>query len=299
MASRDLSVQDSTSQTAQSFNFGEIHAVQERFQSLLKQRLLLEYENNPPLFPWESEVSEYPAEVSDAVGAECVPAVKIPALWDAHVSALKVPSLLPSYVLAVLFERCQELARSSSKQGVRLVRAVETLFPGQGDILEPIADMVLVPAYRSDSATQAAVTQELVNVAGDYDSAKPEQQIALSMLAAQEILSALTLTLSADSPHETRDWVTPSGVLKLSAIYDPTQIQGQLSVVAVLPEAGEIRLWNGEMEKRALRSQPGTLDLAWSLPSSGSSCFLEVSLGSTAGNEVAPLNFAIQLSEDQ
>ena len=53
------------SQTAQSFNFGEIHAVQERFQALLKQRLRLEYENKPPLFPWESEVSEYPAEVAD------------------------------------------------------------------------------------------------------------------------------------------------------------------------------------------------------------------------------------------
>ncbi|MEL6605024.1 MAG: hypothetical protein AAFP20_17555 [Cyanobacteria bacterium J06614_10] len=295
MASRDLSTKEGSSQTAQSFNFGEIHAVQERFQSLLKQRLLLEYENNPPLFPWESEVSEYPAEVSDSVGAECVPAVTIPALWGAHVSTLKVPSLLPSSVLATLFERCQELARSSSKQGVRLVRAVETLFPGQGDILEPIADMVLVPAYRSDSATQAAVTQELVNVAGDYDLAKPEQQIALSMLAAQEILSALTLTLSADSPHVTRDWVTPTGVLKLSAIYDPSQIQGQLSVVAILPEGGEIRLWNGELEKRALRSQPGTLDLVWSLPNAGSSCFLAVSLG----NEASPLNFTIQLSDDQ
>ncbi|MEO1620056.1 MAG: hypothetical protein AAFU53_03375, partial [Cyanobacteria bacterium J06632_3] len=64
----------------------------------------------------------------------------------------------------------------------------------------PIAKMVMVPAYRSDSAMQAAMTQELVAVAGDYDSAKPEQQIALSMLAAHEILSALTLRCQTVSP---------------------------------------------------------------------------------------------------
>ena len=61
-ASRSNCLHESLSQTAQSFNFGEIHAVQERFQALLKQRLLSEYENTPPLFPWESEVSEYPAD---------------------------------------------------------------------------------------------------------------------------------------------------------------------------------------------------------------------------------------------
>ncbi|MEL7144715.1 MAG: hypothetical protein AAGL08_21240, partial [Cyanobacteria bacterium J06573_11] len=97
MASRDLSNLNGSSQTAQSFNFGEIHAVQERFQSLLKQRLLLEYENNPPLFPWESEVSEYPAEVGESVGADYASATAISALdispWGTHISSLKVPNL--------------------------------------------------------------------------------------------------------------------------------------------------------------------------------------------------------------
>lgn len=306
VASRDLPNQGELSQTAQSFNFGEIHAVQERFQSLLKQRLLMEYENNPPLFPWESEVNEYP-EVAELAGAErvtasisapSVSASSISALWGKHVSSLKVPSLLPASVLTTLFERCQALACSSNKQGIRLVRAVETLFPDQRDILSPIADMVLVPAYRSDSETQAAVTQELVNVAGEFDSAKPEQQVALSMLAAQEILSALTLSLSPTKPYATQDWVTPMGVLKLSATYrqmpDHVVSQKQLTVVAVLPAAGQVRLWGGELEKSAKRSRPGAVDLTWLMTDADQQCFLEVVLD----HESTPLNFSVQLVEE-
>ena len=186
-ASRNVSVKDAWSQTAQSFNFGEIHAVQERFQALLKQRLLSEYESRPPLFPWESEISEYPAEVADGM-----PAVAISSLWNAHMGALKVPGLLPAALMNTLLERCQKIARSPIKQGVRLVRAVEDLFPESADLLEPIANMVLVPAYRSGQATQDAVIQQLARAVGGYHSALPEQQIALSMLAAQEILGALT-----------------------------------------------------------------------------------------------------------
>ncbi|MEL6556175.1 MAG: hypothetical protein AAFQ63_22370, partial [Cyanobacteria bacterium J06621_11] len=94
----------SSSQTAQSFYFGEIHAVQERYHSLLKQRLHSEYEKNPPLFPWETEISEYPAEVADPVG---VATVVIAPLWSNHVSALKVPSLLPQPLLDILQTRRQ------------------------------------------------------------------------------------------------------------------------------------------------------------------------------------------------
>jgi len=302
VASRDIPVQDEFSQTAQSFNFGEIHAVQERFQSLLKQRLLMEYENNPPLFPWENEVSEYP-DVADSRSSECIPATSMSApamsaLWGKHISSLKVPGLLPEPVLSTLFERCQEIARSSSKQGIRLVRAVETLFPEQLDILAPIADMVLVPAYRSDSETQAAVTQELVNVAGEYDSAKPEQQVALSMLAAQEILSALTLSLSETKPYATKDWVTPVGILKLSATYkqlsNPGMDQKQLTVVAVLPDAGSVRLWDGELEKSARRVRPGAVDVTLIVADSSKPCFLEVALDGDA----SPLSFSVQLVDE-
>jgi hypothetical protein len=280
---------DTDSQTAQSFNFGEIHAVQERFQALLKQRLLLEYESKPPLFPWESEISEYPAEVADAVTA-----VAISSLWSAHMSALKVPGLLPVSLMNTLLERCQEIARSPIKQGVRLVRAVEDLFPESTDMLEPIANMVLVPAYRSSQATQDAVIQEIANAAGGYGSALPQQQIALSMLAAQEILGALTFSINADKPCEQRSWVTAVGALELKVCYECGNGKvDELKVVAVLPEGGQVRLCDGSVEKIATRSQPGPLDLALANPIVGKTYVLEVSLQA----EVHSLNFAIHLED--
>lgn len=260
--------------------------MQERVQFLLKKRLLLEYENNPPLFPWESEISEYPAEVTDCMSTSVV----VSPLWSTHVSALKVPGLLPKPLLHNLFERCQTIAQTPVKQGIRLVRAVEDLFPGQSEILEPIANMVLVPAYRSDRTAQDAVIQELANVAGGYDSALPEQQIALSMLAAQEILGALTFALDVDKPCETRNWVTPSGVLKLTATYEAQQ----LIVAAVLPDGGQVRLCDGEIENRAMRSQPGPLDIVLANPVLGKTYVLEVMLQGKAN----PLSFAIHVAAD-
>lgn len=283
-ASRAVSAQDTCSQTAQSYNFGEIHAVQERFQALLKQRLLLEYENNPPLFPWETEVGEYPAEVA-SVAPSAV------SLWRTHVSTLSVTSLLPERLLDNLFERCQDIARSPIKQGVRLVRAVEGFFPDYGDLLEPIANMVLVPAYRSDRAAQAAVIQELATAAGGYDLALPEQQIALSMLAAQEILGTLTLCVNADKPQAQRHWVTAWGVLKLSVTYEANQ----LTVAAVLPKGGQVCLSAGDVEQRARRSLPGALDVVWTNPASESLYRLEVSLI----GEDQPLNFFVNMMADQ
>jgi len=271
-------------QTTQSFNFGEIHAVQERFHNLLKQRFLSEYEDNPPLFPWESEVAEYPADVADFGAAAS-------SLWDPHVSGLSVPGLLPEPLLKVLFERCQAIAHMPVKQGIQLVRAVEALFPDQLDILEPIADMVLVPAYRSaDAATRDALTQELTAVADDYDAAQPEQQVALSMLAAQEILGALTLSLTAEKPSETRLWMTGKGALTLTATY----AEGALAVSVALPEGGQVNLKGEDVEQQAKRSRPGSLDVALARPTVGKTYLLEILLA----DETAPLSFAIHLAHD-
>jgi hypothetical protein len=306
---RGVTFAGADSQTAQSFNFGEIHAVQERFQALLKQRLLLEYENRPPLFPWESELKEYPAEVRDAS-----PVIAISSLWSAHMGALKVPGLLPVSLMNTLLERCQEIARSPIKQGIRLVRAVEDLFPESADMLEPIANMVLVPAYRSSQATQDAVIQELANAAGGYGSALPEQQIALSMLAAQEILGALTFSVGSDKPCEQRSWITALGALELTVCYECSDEKAdgltssgvtstelprtdlprrELKVLAVLPDGGQVRLCDGSVEKLAARSQPGPLDLALANPVVGKTYVMEVSLQA----EVHSLNFAIHIDD--
>ena len=255
--------------------------MQERFQNILKQRFLLEYEDKPPLYPWESEVAEYPADVSDFEAAT-------PTLWDTHASRLPVSGLLPAPLLKALFERCQVMARTPVKQGIRLVRAVEDIFPNQTDILEPIADMVLVPAYRSaDAATRDALTQELTAVAKDYDAALPEQQVALSMLAAQEILGALTLSLSAKQLSDRRSWITSQGSLNLSATYS----EGNLAVSVVLPEGGQVTLKGNDVEQQAKRSLPGSLDVSLVAPPVGKTYVLEVLLAS----EAAPLSFAIHL----
>jgi len=280
-ASRSGFLHEPNSQTAQSFNFGEIHAVQERFQALLKQRLLSEYENNPPLFPWESEVSEYPAEVAD-----CASANAVAPLWNKHIGTLRVPGLLPNDLVNSLFERCQDIVRSPLKQGIRLVSAVENFFPDRTDLLEPIANMVLVPAYRSGKGTQDKVIQELAGELGGYEAAMPEQQVALSMLAAQEILSALTFDVSATKPTDARSWVTAVGMLELTVAYT----DGELSIHTVLPIGGQVRLHSGDVEKSAVRSSAGALDLAWGTPDGSVAYVLEVSLQ----NEARPLNFVIE-----
>ena len=254
--------------------------MQERFQALLKQRLLSEYENNPPLFPWESEVSEYPAEVADCASADAV----VP-MWNEHVGTLRVPGLLPSDLVNSLFERCQAMVRSPLKQGVRLVSAVEDMFPDCTDILEPIANMVLVPAYRSGKDTQDKVIQELAGEPGGYEAALPEQKVALSMLAAQEIMSALTFDVSASRPKETRTWVTTVGMLSLTV----DCCDGALNVSASLPKGGQVRLHDDDVEKSAVRSSEGALDLTWGKPDSAKTYTLEVSLH----DEVRPLNFVV------
>ena len=259
--------------------------MQERFHTLIKQRLRSEYENNPPLFPWESEVVEYPAEVPEALstGASARSATS---LWGDYVGGLKVAGLLPLPLASSLFEQCQAAICSPVKQGVRLVRAVENLFPEHQEILEPIANMVLIPAYRSDQTTQEALTQELTVVSKDYETALPEQQVALSMLAAQEILGVLTLSLSEQNPTETRGWVLEKGALELTATYR----NQTLEVVATLPAEGQMQIHGGDVEKRVMRSQPGQLDISLSKPKSGS-YLLELALD---GSEQS-LNFVIHL----
>jgi hypothetical protein len=212
-------------ETAQSFNFGDISTVQDRLHALLKNRLRLEFENRPPLFPWENEVKEYPVELPSFAN------VSAPSLaWLPQVEQFRVAHTLPETVLAQLLERCQVMAQAGLKQGAKLVKTVEALFPEYTASLEPIAQIVLTPAYRS-SSMQSSVIQELENIAGSYDSATPEQQIALSMLAAQEIMSALTLAVSVQQPRLTREWITAQGLLILEMAYQDDMLLLRCRVV--------------------------------------------------------------------
>ncbi len=252
---------------ADSFNFGEISPVQDRFHTLLKDRLRLEFENRPDiLFPWESSVHEYPVELpSAATGTR---------MWMDNLRQLRVASALPETVLARLLEGCQAMARSTQQQGVKLIRTVESLFPENSDLLEPIAGIVLQPAYRSADDARASAIQELETLASDYGSATTEQQIAISMLAAQEIMAALTLTVSEQSPQLSREWVTAQGLLKLEVKYD----SDLLFVRAYCPGNSRVTLKDGESDLQATRTQPGRLELVKAAPQTGHNYVLEVSL---------------------
>ncbi|MEL7502434.1 MAG: hypothetical protein AAFN18_08200 [Cyanobacteria bacterium J06554_6] len=272
-------------ETAQSFNFGEISPVQDRFHTLLKNRLRLEFENRPLLFPWESELSEYPVDLPSMAGA----AAARP--WIDNLRQLQVASALPEAILTQLLERCQVMARSSKQQGVKLIRTVESLFPENTDLLEPIAGIVLTPAYRGDDARATAI-QELEALASDYDAATTEQQIAISMLAAQEIMAALTLTVSEQAPRLTREWVTAQGLLKLEINYD----SDLLFVRVYCPGNSRVNLQDGDVTLQATRTQPGRLDLVKAAPKIGHNYVLEVSLPDSGHRA---LRFALSVLADE
>ncbi|HEY9738584.1 MAG TPA: hypothetical protein V6D06_19960 [Trichocoleus sp.] len=246
--------------------------MQDHFQALIKRRLRLEIERRPPLFPWEHEVQDYPEWLTkDAVAP----------LWIEHLRTLKLPTL-PDDVMTALLERCQALASQPLKTGVRLVKAVEELFPEQPQTLENVARLVLTPAYRSGRT-------ELPTL--DYSAANTQQQVALTMLAAQEIFSALSLPLSPQAPTVQRQWTTPLGLLTLTATYLPGG-NGRIQIQAVLPQAGYLQLADSQAE----RSQPGELVTILEAPISGQIYPLTVGL---LEPQEEPLQFSLLWLDEQ
>ncbi|NET37717.1 MAG: hypothetical protein F6K19_37850, partial [Cyanothece sp. SIO1E1] len=161
-------------QGAQPFELGDIPTVQDRFYTILKRRLQAEIEDNPPLFPWETEVMDYQAANSSLSEPKLIPA----SIWNANLQNLQWPNLLPTSVLATIFTHCQEVVQTSLQQGVKLVRAVEELFPENAYTLNNLAGMVLdygIPGR----GTQAP----LADLPQSYAAATPEQQMALSLPA--------------------------------------------------------------------------------------------------------------------
>lgn len=272
-------------ETGQSFNFGDKTTVQDRFHTLLKHRFQTEYANKPPLFPWEAEVREYPTEIPMPAYAQ-----PISRLWLENPLRFSISSKLPESVLHRLLDRCQSMAQSTQKQGVKLVQIVGSLFPDSLEALEPIANIVLTPAYRSGPALAEATLQEVENLAGGYEQATPEQQIALTMLASMEIMSALALTVSADEPTVSRDWVTPEGVVHVDVSYAGTL----LVISATMPTGGTIQLVGDDADCQSSRPEGGVLTLAQAAPVIGSTYSLEVSLDDDCQR---PLRFSVMVLE--
>lgn len=255
----------------------DLPAVQDHFQTVLKRRLQVEIDRNPPLFPWESELQDYPVALA--------PEMTWP--WLAQLRSLKLPTTLPESVLAQLLERCQALLHDALQPGVQLVQAVSPLFPEQPQAIDQIAGLMLTAAAgRGASGRDFSDLKDAFPVG--YDGANPQQQITLAMLAAREIFEALTLTLTPKIPTLTRVWQTSQGDVRVTVAYHAGA--NQVAIAATLPEPGSLTLIT---PVGSLHEGDGiALNLTLDAPQWGASYPLEVGLGNGAR-----LSFAIALAD--
>jgi hypothetical protein len=259
-------------------NSGDIPAVQDRFYALLKHRLQSEIQQNPPRFPWEQTALEYRDEVVLAP----VMGVDLRSLWLAQLRRLTLPVALPDRVLVQLLEQCQNLAASSLKEGAKLVKAVESLFPEEGVALNQLAGLVMVSPVRGGASLQERLAAE---TGGDlptsYDDALPTQQMVLSLLAAREILSALTLTASAKVAPASYEWMTEVGALQLQVEARTDLSALSLRVQVKLPTAGQVELDADGHRAMSERSESGSVTVELTDLQAGQVCDLVVVLGSS------------------
>jgi hypothetical protein len=232
------------------FEPGETPVVQDRFHSLLKRRIRAELELKPPVFPWETEGYEYDSEL--------VPTPERVPVWTTQLKNLNLPVPMPEKVLGQLFSQCQAVMQSSLQEGAKLVRAVELLFPGQDAALNQLAGFVIASPVRSGAIASSLKNAPGANFPIHYDSATAPQQMALSLIAAREIIESLTLKVSTQNPVQ-RQWQMASGMLDLTAEYDVAtkrvRVQGQL------PTAGQVDFRAQSSQATAHRSSAGSFSL--------------------------------------
>ncbi|RZM75588.1 hypothetical protein [Leptolyngbya iicbica] len=260
---------------------GELPSVQDHFQTVLKRRLQIEISQNPPRFPWESTVTDYPVELTEA---STYP-------WLVQLRSLALPTTLPDDILTGLLSRCQELIRESLQPGVQLVKAVENLFPDQPQAMDQIAGLVLANAtMRSSTATQDMAALKAAFPDG-YDGANPQQQVTLTMLAAKDILETLTLSLTPQQPLQARQWQTSEGAVAITAQYQ-VGLPNHISLAVAVPCASQMTL--PSLGQTVTQTRPGTLNLTLPEPIADTTYPVEVYF---SGTEAAPLTFAIRWSE--
>lgn len=257
---------------------GDVTVVQTHFEALLKRRLRQEIEPRPPLFPWEKTLQDYPDSLNQEVHSS--------ASWLTHLQNLDIPTSLPDDVLAQLFEQCQQVAQHTRQKGRRLVEAVEGLFPDQPQTLENIATLVARPAYRSSQAPALSTI--------DYGTASSQQQVALSMMAAQSIFDALYLEISATRPTMQRQWLTPSGTLEVTATYSPGEVP-RLFVAVQVPEAATLSLTSSDGTITSSRTSAGELVAKVNHPQGQVPYCLDITLDATA---TCPLRFQVLVGQD-
>lgn len=275
----------SLSRSISSLEFGEIPAVQDRFEALLKRRLRAEIERNPPRFPWETESFDYDTEYADA------PPTLIPAqLWMTQLQSLRLPVPMPEPVLTQLFDQCRAVLQSSLREGTKLVRAVESLFPGQEQALNQLANWVLAAPSRGTSTLQSTTDPQALGFPSHFDAATPAQQMALSLLAVKEMLAAMTFKLSSRQPMLEHSWLTDLGTLKLVAEYQPEH--GQVRIEGTLPHQGSLCFRSRSAQTMARCATAGVVSVELVNLEPNQTYFLDVQFESA---NQPPLVFAVDL----
>lgn len=220
----------------------------DRFQTLIKQRLKTEIQTKPPLFPWESEMKNYPLDYIDAEQPQFVPWH----FWTAQRNNLQwgvMPIPLSESVFAELLTPCQEVAKLSWQEGAKIVRVVDHLFPGQSQKLNYFASQVLLGVRRDT----------LASFPTDYEQATTDQQMILSLLAAREIINNLTIHCYANQSTISRQWETNVGLLQLAIEFNTINNSSILKVQGKLPKGGSLQLQGGELSSQTQRPHPGLL----------------------------------------
>lgn len=256
---------------------GEMPAVQDHFQTVLKRRLQVKIEQNPPLFPWESSLQEYPTELSTTAVYP----------WLQQLQSLDLPTALPEELLSGLLNRCQELIADALQPGVQLVKAVEELFPEQPQVMNQMAGLVLASATTRGSAIQDATALKSAFPNG-YEGANAQQQVTLAMLAAKEILDTLSITLTPALSEVTRHWQTAEGEVTVNACYQ-AGTPDQIRLTVDLPQTSQISL--PSLSETVTQSQPGTLTLTLPNPQVQATYPLEIHF---SDRDSVPLTFAIR-----
>lgn len=238
---------------SQPLRLGEIPTVHNRFETLLQERLKAEIQTKPPRFPWEEDIADYDAYYPDVERENWVPPIH---LWASQMRNLRwglLPIPLTETIFAQLLEPCQKIAQLDLLPGSKLVRAVDSLFPGQNQSLNDLAGLVLAGRARDGELNPNQITS--------YNTATLKQQMLLSLLAAQEIISSLTLTCYLNQSLVQRQWQTALGWIAIEAEYYIPQGQSSpsLRVKGQLPEAACIELQGRKVKVTAERSDPGTL----------------------------------------
>ena len=264
----------------QTFRLGENPTVQQRFQAVIKRRLQVQIQDNPPLFPWETQLVDYPEYVGDPA------MVMVPTWgWAAQQSKLNLPIPLPERVFQQLLDKCQALLGSTLPLGAKLVQVVESFFPDDSQAINDVAGLVLRSNLRS-----GVTLDTMPNLESSYSDLQPRQQMALSLLAAKRLLENLTLPLSITNPVEERQWLTSVGVLTLKVEY---QFRGKVTKLRVqgnLPTKGIIKLQGDTSQAIAQSTGPGCLSVELRCTQLNETYTLEVELKEI---DTQPLLFAI------